>query len=107
MPNREMRLKDLYEILAKLGKNDVILDVRGQDEFQSGHIPGALNIPLPEVVNNAQELKKYETIYIHCKRGGRAKTAFMALTQAGFDNLVCVGDEGMDVWIENGYPVEH
>ena len=106
MPNREMGLKDLYETLPKLGKNDVILDVRGQDEYQSGHIPGALNIPVTEVANHAQELSKYETVYIHCKRGGRAKTAFAALSQAGLNNLVCVGDAGMDAWIENGYPVE-
>ncbi len=106
MPNREMGLEELYKTLPKLGKNDVILDVRGQDEFQAGHIPGAVNIPLGEVANRTQELNNYETIYIHCKRGGRAQTAFEALTQAGLTNLVCVRDAGMDAWIEKGYPVE-
>jgi len=106
MPNKEMGLKELYETFSKLGKNEVILDVRGQDEFQAGHIPGAVNIPLGEVASRTQELEKFGTIYIHCKRGGRAQTAFDALSQAGLTNLVCVRDAGMDVWIENGYPVE-
>jgi len=79
--------------------------VRNPDEFASGHIKGALNFPLPEVTQHAEELKKYERVFIHCKRGGRAKTAFEALSNAGLNNLVCIHDAGMDLWIESGYPV--
>lgn len=106
MSNAMLTLKEFGDSHLKLGKNDVILDVRNPDEFAAGHIKGAINFPLPEITQHVQELKKYENVYIHCKRGGRAKTAFDALKNAGLENLVCIHDAGMDLWIESGYPVE-
>jgi rhodanese-related sulfurtransferase len=105
MSNTLMTLTDFADRHLNLGENDVILDVRNPDEFQAGHIKGALNIPLPEVGTRADELKKYHQVYIHCKRGGRAKTAFELLKSAGLENLVCIHDAGMDLWMENGHPV--
>lgn len=101
-----MPLKDFHALHQDLGKNDVILDVRRPDEFQESHIKNALNIPVDQVAQAVDRLKNYEHIYIHCKRGGRAKTAFDILQQAGLNNLVCIGDAGMDQWIESGFPVE-
>ena len=40
--------------------DEAILDVRGRDEFDEGHVKGALNIPYTEVANHIEELKKYE-----------------------------------------------
>ena len=105
MSNTMMTLKEFHDSHLKLGKNDVILDVRNPNEFQEAHIAHAINIPVTEVAQHADELKKYDHVYIHCKRGGRARTALEALSQAGLNNLVCIGDAGMDVWIESGYPV--
>ena len=106
MSNTLMTLKELHDSHLKLGEKDIILDVRNPDEFAEAHIKGAKNIPLPEVVSHAQELKKFSHIYIHCKRGGRAKTAFEALKNAGLDNLICIHDAGMDAWIDAGYAIE-
>lgn len=105
MSNTLMTLKEFHDSHLKLGKNDVILDVRNPNEFQEAHIANALNIPVTEVAQHADGLKKYEHVYIHCKRGGRAKAAFEALGNAGLTNLVCIHDAGMDLWIESGYPV--
>lgn len=106
MSNSQLSLKEFHDKYLKLGNKEAVLDVRNPDEFQAGHIKGALNFPLPEVTQHLEELKKYDQVYIHCKRGGRAKTAFEALKNAGLNNLVCVHDAGMDLWIECGYPVE-
>lgn len=105
MSNNLMTLVDFYNTHKSLKNDEVILDVRNPDEFSQGHIANALNIPVTEVLQHTDELKKYAAVYIHCKRGGRAKTAFEALKNAGLTNLVCVHDAGMDMWIENGYPV--
>lgn len=103
--NTELTLHDLHPVHKQLKAGEVILDVRNPDEFSAGHIPGAINIPLPELEQRQGELKSHAKIFIHCKRGGRAKTARDLLAGAGFTNLVCVGDAGMDLWIESGYPV--
>ncbi len=106
MSNTQLSLKELHDRHLKLEKGSVIIDVRNPDEFKSGHIKGALNFPLPEISQHTQELQQYQQVYLHCKRGGRAKTAFETLKNAGLNNLVCIHDGGMDLWIESGYPVE-
>ena len=105
MSNTHLTLTDFFALHDKLASNELILDVRRPEEFAEGHVPQALNIPLDVLGQRSEELKKFSTIYIHCKRGGRAKSAFETLNQLGFKNLVCVHDAGMDQWIENGYPI--
>jgi rhodanese-related sulfurtransferase len=106
MSNTMLTLREFHDTHLKLGKNEVILDVRNPDEYKDAHINGALNFPVTEVGQHADELKKYDRVYIHCKRGGRAKTAYETLKNSGLDNLVCIHDAGMDAWIESGFPVE-
>ena len=105
MSDNMMTLVELHTTYEKMKDGEVIVDVRNPDEFHAGHIPKAINIPLPEVAAHADELKAYKKVYIQCKRGGRAKTAYEALKGQGLTNLVCVFDAGMDLWIEKGFPV--
>jgi phage shock protein E len=106
MSNKQLTLREFHNMHLSLGKNDVILDVRNPEEYREAHIRGALNIPLSEVGHKAQELEKFENVYIHCKRGGRAQIAYQMLLGAGLTNLVCIGDAGMDLWIAEGFPCE-
>lgn len=106
MSNTHLSLDEFFKLHLKIGPKDVILDVRRPEEFAEGHIKGALNIPVDQVANHTEELKKYSQVYIHCKRGGRAKTALETLSQLGLQNLVCIGDAGMDAWVERGYPIQ-
>jgi rhodanese-related sulfurtransferase len=61
--------------------------------------------PHEEVTSEADSLKSYKTVYIHCKMGGRAKMAAEALQGAGLENIVCVSDGGMQRWTDMGWPV--
>jgi rhodanese-related sulfurtransferase len=106
MSNTHLTLDEFYQLHKKLSQGEIILDVRTVEEFNQGHIENALNIPLDQVPGKVNELKNYQTIYIHCKRGGRARTAFDSLSQMGLKNLVCIHDAGMDMWIEKGYPIK-
>jgi rhodanese-related sulfurtransferase len=107
MSNTKISLDELHQRHRNLEANEVILDVRRPDEFAEAHIENALNIPLDEVAGRMEELKKFKTVYIHCKRGGRAKTAFETLQSLGLENLVCIEDAGMDAWRERGYPIKN
>jgi phage shock protein E len=106
MSNTTMALDDFHGVHKKLEANEVILDVRRPDEFAEAHIENALNIPVDQVASRIDELKKYKAVYIHCKKGGRAKTAFETLKNLGLSNLICIDDAGMDAWLERGYPVK-
>ena len=99
-------MDELRSRINKLGKDELILDVRSPSEFAEGHIKGARNSPHENVDDLADELEEYKTVYVHCKMGGRAKIAAQTLRDAGLENVVCVSDGGMQRWIEKGWPVE-
>jgi rhodanese-related sulfurtransferase len=96
----------LHENFQNLGENNLILDVRSQDEFDEGHIPGARHTPHEEVASIADELKTFDKVYVHCKMGGRAKIASQTLKGTGLENIVCVGDGGMQRWTDMGWELE-
>jgi len=97
---------DMKNLIGKLGEGEIILDVRGVDEFKGGHLPGARNIPHDQVAQHATELKKFKAIYIHCQAGKRAGMAADALSKLGLTNIVCISGGGMGDWLAAGLPVE-
>ena len=99
-------IDELHTRIQNHNSDDLILDVRTPEEFQAGHIPGAQNTPHEEVAHIADNLKQYRAVYVHCKMGGRAKMAAQALQGSGLNNIVCVGDGGMERWMEAGWALE-
>jgi len=75
--------------LADLVKEGaIILDVRTKGEFESGHIRGAVNIPLDKLHVNMNKLKgKNKAIITCCASGSRSATAKGVLTNNGFTNV--------------------
>lgn len=83
-----------YERLQK-EPDAIIIDVRRVDEYQSGHIPGAINIPLDEL-ESAQLPDKEETIYLYCRTGNRSGKAAKILADMGYEHIVDFG--GIQSW---------
>ncbi|MBQ3328659.1 MAG: rhodanese-like domain-containing protein [Eggerthellaceae bacterium] len=76
----------------------VIVDVRRADEFASGHIPGAINIP-NESIDKTQpaELPDLDQlIMVYCRSGRRSKQAAQKLADMGYTNIVEFG--GINTW---------
>ena len=88
---KNISIDEFHEQWPNLKDNDLILDVRSPAEYNEGHIAGARNVTHEEVGSIAHELKEHDTVYVHCKMGGRAKLASQILSQSGLDNIVCVG----------------
>lgn len=84
----------------------LVLDVRSADEFATGHIKNAKNIPLPELSTRLSELEKQKghSVIAVCKSGARSSTAVAMLTRAAFAQAVSL-DGGMTAWQEQGLPV--
>ena len=85
----------------------VILDVRSPEEFASGHIPGAVNVPLGELSDRlvALEISPTEEVVVHCQRGGRAAAAESILRESGYRNVRDLSGH-MEAWRAGGYPIE-
>ena len=67
----------------------VILDTRTQEEFEEGHIPGAILIPYDEVMEKAEEIltDKDQLILVYCRSGRRSKLAAADLVTLGYTNI--------------------
>ena len=73
-----------------------ILDVREVDEFQAGHIEGALNAPLSTLENGYEQLDVSKRYYVICQGGMRSERACQFLETKGFDVVNVEG--GMNQW---------
>ena len=71
------------------GEEHIILDVREQDEYDAGHIPGAILLPYTEIENKAEEMipDKDKQILVYCRSGRRSKIAAEALVKLGYTNI--------------------
>lgn len=99
-------IDELHDRMEDMGEKNLILDVRSPEEYSAGHIGGSQNTPHEEVSGIATDLSNYDKVYVHCKMGGRAKMASEALINAGLNNVVCVGNGGMERWMQMGWPVK-
>ena len=67
----------------------IILDVRTQEEYDQGHIPGAIVISHEEIAEKADEVlpDKDQLILVYCRSGRRSKIAAEALVELGYTNI--------------------
>ena len=80
-----------------------IVDVRGAAEFAEGHVPGAVNIPLPELPDRIADLPPGPLV-LHCQAGTRSAIAASVVRAAG-RNDVSDMDGGFSAWKRAGLPV--
>lgn len=87
---------DQVEKLLKEGKKFNIIDVREHEEVAYGKIPGAQHIPLGELQDRVNEIKKDEEHVMVCRSGNRSGMATQFLNSMGFKAINMVG--GMMNW---------
>lgn len=101
---RSANNKDIsYEELKKIIKNKEIylIDVRSGQEYEEGHLDGALNIPLYNIEKDIEKniKNKDDTIILYCSSGSRSKKAKEILEKLGYGEVYNL-KEGIDkIWI--------
>jgi rhodanese-related sulfurtransferase len=88
-------------------QNAVLLDVRETNEYEGGHLPNAIHIPLSQLASRGSELAKLteRPIVAYCARGNRSRMAASALAKLGFKDIYNL-DGGIRAWKDAGLPVE-
>ena len=89
------------ELTSFVENGSLVVDVREPDEYESGHIPGAILVPLSTVLSNTSEFQSDETVYVVCRSGGRSMQACEILHEVGISNVVNVAGGTMG-WISLG-----
>lgn len=87
------------------GEKVFVLDVREENEFAAGRIPGAVNIPIRTLARNLDRLPGRDTpVVVVCKSGMRAAYVTMTLSLLGWTNVKDIAF-GMTEWEKQGYPI--
>lgn len=82
----------------------VLVDVRTREEFASGHIAGAVNIPLDQISARLSEFPTDKPIVLYCRSGNRSDQAAAILNNAGYQGIYDLG--GVINWTAQGYPLQ-
>jgi len=93
------------ENLAARRQELVVLDVRERSEWDAGHIPGAVHIPLTALPARLQELPTGRPVAVHCQAGGRSAIAASVLRAAGLSQISNLSG-GFEAWTAAGFPVQ-
>jgi rhodanese-related sulfurtransferase len=86
--------------------NAALLDVRENDEWAAGHAPGAVHVPMGQILQRLDELATAfpeGPVHVVCRSGGRSARVATYLMQAGWDAVNVEG--GMRAWAAAGRPM--
>jgi rhodanese-related sulfurtransferase len=96
---------DVEELDALLQQRAIrVLDVREDSEFRSGHLPGAIHVPVKRLPDRAGTLKHDKPYAVICQSGSRSKGATAWLVDNGFEGAVSV-QGGTGAWARSGRPI--
>ena len=94
------------DVAALMRSNSaVVIDVRGQSEWEGGHIPGAVLIPLGYLDDRRGELRNEVPVVVHCQSGARSAMAASLLQRRGVKSVMNLRG-GFAAWRAEGYPME-
>jgi rhodanese-related sulfurtransferase len=96
----EVTVDELESVRA--GNRPPLIDVREPDEYEAVHVPGAVLIPLGEVVGRVDEVPRDGPVYVICASGGRSAKATEWYRAQGIDARNVAG--GTKAWVESGKP---
>ena len=101
---REVTSREAADLIKNEGP--IILDVRTQNEYNRGHLPNSVLIPVQEIQRRYKELSNYKDreILIYCATGNRSTVASKILIDNGFKHIVNMRG-GIYDWSKENYPV--
>src|SRR5216117_624855 len=85
----------------------VVVDVREQEEWDEGHIPGAVHVPRGHLESRIERLAPDtgRPVVVYCSAGNRSEFAAKTLTELGYEDVVSLSG-GFTDWKRNGFPVQ-
>ena len=95
------------ELSARRATGDapIVIDVRTPEEYATGHIPGAVNIPFDQVAERISEVDAPHGVALYCMVGPRARKGEAALLAAGHSSVFHI-EGGLAAWQAAGLPVD-
>ena len=106
-PSNPIRTISPAEYQSQFGNTNaahLLLDVRTPQEYSSGHIAGAVNIPVETLQSRLSEVQRDKPVVVYCHSGARATQAAQILANAGYTDIRNLG--GITAWVAQGFPIQ-
>jgi phage shock protein E len=89
--NLPLLLVTMFSIFSLSAADALVIDVRTQNEWDSGHLEGAQHIEWQDILKLTESISKDQDIYLYCQSGNRSGKATKILNDAGFIKAVNAG----------------
>lgn len=87
------------------GKDHALVDVRTPQEFQRGHVPGAINVPLDDLPQAASKIPQGKPVVVICASGNRSRAGSSHIVDAGYKDVYNIKG-GTMAWMMQRLPIE-
>ncbi|PCI23260.1 MAG: sulfurtransferase [Piscirickettsiaceae bacterium] len=104
---RKYKLLSAPEVINLINREDaVIIDTRTESEYKEGHISDAIYMPLSDIKEQSEKLKKYagRPLLFYCKSGTRSDEACKILSKLNFTNVYALNG-GVQAWLDANMPL--
>jgi len=105
IPDGYMAVGDITAFKDAVAAGAYVIDIREVSEYEGGHIPGAVNIPIRTLADNLSQIPTDRQVFVYCRSGFRAGLATSALRMLGYDNVLGF-PPSMLGWEDAGEPIE-
>jgi rhodanese-related sulfurtransferase len=104
--NRGKTITSKSSVLMMNREPSFLIDVRGEQDFDLGHLQNATNIKLDDIPENINVIKKHskKLIIVYCQKGVRSEQAVNILIKLGLNNVVSI-EGGINAWIKAQLPI--
>ncbi len=101
-----LTVSELHERWADAEGRPQLLDVREQEEWDAGHIPGSVHRPYHDIRSRPEEIDPERSVAVICASGQRSAVGASLLKRFGVQDVIHVVDGGVPRWQREGWPVE-
>ena len=96
---------DAVKRLLDVKEPVVLVDMRKPAEYQAGHLPGAISLPMADLARRYREIPKAARVILYCQCPlEEIATAYTFLWNQGYRNHIVLED-GFDGWLRRQYPI--
>ena len=107
-PYFRISVDEANTILEKESNDVLVVDVRRDDEWESGHVKGAVHIPVDELMDRMGELSEEKKLLFICAQGVRSGLACEIAISMGFSSEKLFNiEDGTPAWVEKEYPTSY
>ena len=107
-PFQRISIEEAKSMLEKSPDEIQVIDVRNEDEYKSGHVSGAVLLPVDQILDRIEEVPQNKSVFFICAAGVRSGLACEYVASMGYDQKLLFNiEEGTPSWIGANYPTTY